>query len=117
MRPRPANRPAAAAATLPGRAAILFIAFSVAWSLRATVLFGVDEALPPGWVRSAWATAVKLVLWAAPVLAYAFATRGGQALAYLALTTRPSRGWWAAVAAVWAVYLGGFLVLGGGPGA
>ena len=80
MRSRPATRPAAPAATLPGRAAVLFIAFSVAWSLRASVLFGVDEALPPGWARSAWATAVKLMLWVVPVLAYAFASRGGQAL-------------------------------------
>src|SRR2546429_9925897 len=74
-------------------AAILFLAFSAAWSLRATVLFGVDDALLPGWPRSVWATAVKLVLWTVPVLAYAFATRGRQALAYLALATRPNRGW------------------------
>ena len=49
---------------------------------------------------------MKLALWTVPVLAHAFATRGGQALAYLALATRPDRGWWAAGAAVLTCYLG-----------
>jgi membrane protease YdiL (CAAX protease family) len=49
--------------------------FFVAWSVRATVAYTVDQMLEPG-PRFLYSTALKLLLWAVPAAAFAWWIRG-----------------------------------------
>lgn len=43
--------------------ALFILAFFAAWTVRATVLFTIDESIPPGLLRTAFSTAVKIFIW------------------------------------------------------
>ncbi len=50
--------------------------FFVVWTLRATVMYRVDELLPAGGARSMYALLSKFLLWTIPALLYAVSVRG-----------------------------------------
>jgi membrane protease YdiL (CAAX protease family) len=78
-------------AELPRWAFPAFLAlFFAAWTLRATVLYTIDESLEPELARPLYSLAVKALLWAAPAFAYA-RLAGRSPLRDLGLATLPDR--------------------------
>lgn len=90
-----------------GRSFALFLGlFFAVWSVRATVLFRVDELLPEGGARQLYGLLSKLLLWLVPALLYAVALRGD----------RPGRslrlGWPQSAPRGWLTWSIGLLTLG-----
>jgi membrane protease YdiL (CAAX protease family) len=80
-------------------------AFFLAWSLRATVLHAIDQAIASPAARSAYAVAVKAVLWVLPAAAFGWWLRGQGPLRYLALQPLPRAGEWFVCMALTAAFL------------
>ncbi|MDP9363936.1 MAG: CPBP family intramembrane metalloprotease [Chloroflexota bacterium] len=71
------------------RVALFLAAFFLAWTIRATVLFPLDERIAAGWPRQVYANAVKFALWVVPVVLYLRYVDGTNLFGYLRLTTPP----------------------------
>ena len=81
-------------------------AFFVVWSLRATVFYSVDRSIAsPVW-RTAYAAALKLILWVLPAAAFARLLRREPATRHLGLSVRPDGRGWLACLTVTGAFLG-----------
>ncbi|HVF88515.1 MAG TPA: CPBP family intramembrane glutamic endopeptidase [Blastocatellia bacterium] len=67
--------------------ALFLASFFVAWSLRATVFYFIDEGIQSSLSKSIYSNAIKFALWVIPALAYvAFVKKRGP-LGYLRIST------------------------------
>ncbi len=66
----------------------------VVWTVRATVLYSLDEAISGDLLRSLWSNFVKFVVWVLPAVAFARYVRRRSAWEYLGLAARPNAGQW-----------------------
>ena len=77
---------------------VLFPAFLVSffliWTVRATVLFSVDQQVHDEVLRRIYANGVKFALWVLPAIAYLASVDQVAPLAYLKLTTRLTTRMW-----------------------
>jgi len=90
---------------------VCLAAFFVVWALRATVLYGIDEALASGVPRSLYSTVVKAVIWVAPAVLYAKYVRRENAWRYLGISRGASAREWGMAALFAGVYLGAVVLL------
>ncbi len=102
----------------PAREFLLFIAgFFAIWTVRATALYVVDDAIASDALRAIYSIAVKLLLWAAPACGFAYWVRRASPCRYLGLSAMPSARQWALYLAVIGAFLGamvGFEAITGG---
>jgi CAAX protease family protein len=71
---------------------LAFVAlFFLAWTLRATILYGIDTDIDSEAWRHVYSNAVKFALWVAPAFYYLRRVGAREPLRYLKLTTRPDR--------------------------
>ena len=84
---------------------LCLLAFFVVWALRATVLYGIDEAIPPGVPRSTYSALVKIALWVLPALLFTRFVRRQAPCAYLGLAELPDGRAWGVSALITALYL------------
>jgi membrane protease YdiL (CAAX protease family) len=66
---------------------LFVMAFFAIWSLRATLLYSIDESFAAGLPRTAYATAVKLLLWCGLGAGFVVLVRRENPLHYCGLTT------------------------------
>jgi membrane protease YdiL (CAAX protease family) len=78
----------------------------LAWSLRATWLYFIDEAIGSESARLAYSALIKLGLWVVPAFAFASWVRGAAPLRYLGILAWPRIREWRRAGAVIVVYLG-----------
>ncbi|HKG20776.1 MAG TPA: type II CAAX endopeptidase family protein [Blastocatellia bacterium] len=65
----------------------LFLAsFFVAWSLRATAFYFIDEGIQSGLSKSIYSNAIKFALWVIPALAYVAFVKKREPLGYLRIS-------------------------------
>ncbi len=99
---------------------ILFIAcFFAVWTVRATYLYAIDDAIASEGLRTVYSVTVKLLLWAAPACGFAYWVRRASPLRYLGLSVMSSARQWALYLVVIAAFLGamvGFETVAGGKG-
>ncbi len=77
------------------RAICLFIlCFFAAWTVRATYLYGIDDAIASDALRTVYSLVVKLLLWGVPAFGYARWVRRQSPFRYLGLATLPSARQW-----------------------
>ncbi|HJY75844.1 MAG TPA: type II CAAX endopeptidase family protein [Burkholderiales bacterium] len=89
-----------------GRSLGLFLSgFMLAWSLRATWLYSIDEAIGSEGGRLAYSALVKLALWVLPAFAFAARVRGAPPLRYLGIAAWPRAPEWRRAGVVIFVYL------------
>jgi hypothetical protein len=72
--------------------AFYLLAFFAVWTVRATLLYPIDETIQSAsaaW-RQIYADAVRLVLWVMPVLVYLSRVDRVRPLRFLGLSTRPN---------------------------
>jgi membrane protease YdiL (CAAX protease family) len=67
------------------------ISLFVLWTLRATVLFFIDERIHSDLLRLIYSLAVKIALWVVPVVGYLYIVDKQDPFRYLKLTTRINR--------------------------
>lgn len=92
-------------------------AFFVLWSLRATVLYFIDESISSDLWRTTYSSAVKAALWLGPAFAYVWWIRRAPALNYLGVSAKASAREWGVAAGATLLFLGAvvtFEVLLGG---
>lgn len=70
---------------------VFTLLFFLAWGLRATVLFPLDQRVEPPLLRAVYAHGWKFAVWVLPAFVYVRAVAGRDPLAYMKLTTRPRR--------------------------
>jgi len=66
---------------------LFILAFFAIWSLRATLLYSIDESFAAGLPRTAYSTAVKLLLWCGLGAGFVVLVRRENPLHYCGLTT------------------------------
>jgi membrane protease YdiL (CAAX protease family) len=72
----------------PTKALALFLAsFFIAWSVRATLFYFVDERIHSDLLRGAYANVVKFALWVLPAVAYVALADGREPLRFLKIAT------------------------------
>ena len=100
------------------REILLFIlCFFAVWTVRATYLYAIDEAIEPAALRTVYSVAVKLLLWAAPACGFAWWIRRTSPIHYLGLSVMPAARQWALYLVVTGTFLAaiaGFLIITGG---
>ncbi len=78
---------------------LFLAAFFIAWTLRATWFYTVDESISSPTSRAAYSDLLKFLIWVVPAAAFARWVRRAAPLHYLGLTTVPkSRAGWLCVA-------------------
>lgn len=88
------------------REILLFIlCFFVVWTVRATCLYAIDDAIASDALRTIYSVAMKLVLWAAPACGFAWWVRHTSPIRYLRLSVMPPARQWA----LYVVVIGTFL--------
>jgi hypothetical protein len=92
------------------RQAIEFLSFIgcffAVWSLRATLLYSIDESFVSDTHRVIYSSIVKTVLWVAPALWFAYWLRESPALSYLGISVFPSARQWSWSLSVTGIFLG-----------
>lgn len=84
---------------------IFVLCFFVVWTVRATYLYAIDEAIESEALRTVYSVAVKLLLWAAPACGFAWWVRRTSPIRYLGLSVMPAARQWA----LYLVVIGTFL--------
>ena len=70
------------------RAFILFLAFFfIAWSLRATLFYFIDEGIQSPFLKSVYSNAIKFALWVIPAVAYVALVKRREPLRFLKIST------------------------------
>jgi uncharacterized protein len=64
------------------------------WSVRATVLYAIDESIAPDGLRTVYSVTVKLILWALPAFGYVCWVRRAPPFRYLGISVMPSARKW-----------------------
>jgi hypothetical protein len=85
---------------------VFLAAFFVAWSLRATVFYSLDEQIASRFWRTAYSNLLKLVLWVLPAAAFAYWMRAASPARYLGVSVLPAARAWL----MFLVVIAGFLV-------
>lgn len=67
--------------------ALFLVSFFIAWSIRATLLYFVDERIGSDLLRGAYSNAVKFALWVLPAVAYVALVDRRKPLRFLRITT------------------------------
>jgi membrane protease YdiL (CAAX protease family) len=96
---------------------LLILCFFAVWTVRATYLYAIDDAIASDALRTVYSLAVKLLLWGVPAFGYARWVRRQSPLRYLGLAILPSARQWLKYLIVIALFLGaqvGFETLVGG---
>lgn len=97
--------------------ALFILCFYAVWTVRATYLYVIDDAIASDALRTVYSVAVKLLLWAAPACGFAWWVRHASPCRYLGLSAMPSARQWIRYLVVSGLYLGavvGFQVVTGG---
>lgn len=77
------------------REILLFIlCFFAVWTVRATCLYAIDDAIASDALRIVYSVAVKLLLWAAPACGFAWWVRHTSPIRYLGLSVMPPTRQW-----------------------
>ena len=86
---------------------LLFIVCLFAiWTVRATVLYAIDESIAPEGLRTVYSVTVKLILWGLPAFGYVYWVRRASPIRYLGLSVMPSARKWIKYLVVIGLYLG-----------
>jgi membrane protease YdiL (CAAX protease family) len=90
-----------------GRSIALFLAgFMLAWSVRATWLYFIDESIGSEGARLAYSALIKLGLWVVPAFAFAAWARRAPPLRYLGVLAWPRGVEWLYTATLIFIYVG-----------
>jgi membrane protease YdiL (CAAX protease family) len=73
---------------------LFVICFFILWSLRATVLYTIDDSILSETTRIAYSTLIKLLLWVLPAFSFAYWVRHSSPCRYLGLSQFPSLHQW-----------------------
>jgi hypothetical protein len=73
---------------------LFIVCFFAIWSVRATVLYAIDESVAPDGLRTVYSVTVKLILWVLPAFGYVCWVRHASPFRYLGLSVMPSAGKW-----------------------
>ena len=85
---------------------LFVVCFFAIWSVRATVLYAIDESIAPEGLRTAYSVSVKLILWVLPAFGYVLWVRHASPFRYLGLSVMPSAGKWLKYLVVIGLFLG-----------
>ena len=95
--------------TAKQRAAIEITAFVLCffavWSVRATVLYSIDESIASDTLRVVYSNLVKFLFWVAPAILFVRWVRRTSPYAYLGLTILPSKKQWLVCLGITGVFL------------
>ena len=94
------NRPSAR------KLSLFIVCLFAIWSVRATVLYAIDESIAPEGLRTAYSVSVKLILWVLPAFGYVLWVRHASPFRYLGLSVMPSAGKWLKYLVVIGLFLG-----------
>jgi membrane protease YdiL (CAAX protease family) len=98
------NRPSA-------RKLLLFVVCLFAiWSVRATLLYAIDESIAPEGLRTVYSVTVKLILWTLPAFGYVHWVRRAPPIRYLGISVMPSARKWLKYLVVIGLFLGAQVV-------
>jgi len=86
--------------------ALFLAAFFAVWSVRATYLYSIDDAIASQTLRLTYSALVKLVLWVVPAFGFARWVRRSSPFRYLGLSIAPSLRQWAWCLIITALFLG-----------
>lgn len=70
---------------------LFIISLLILWTLRATVLFSIDESIHSDLLRLVYSLVVKVVIWVLPVIGYLWIVDKNGPFRYLKLTTRTDK--------------------------
>jgi membrane protease YdiL (CAAX protease family) len=73
---------------------VFLAAFFVAWSLRATVFYSLDEQIASQFWRTAYSNLLKFVLWVLPAAAFVYWLRAASPARYLGVSVMPAARAW-----------------------
>ena len=76
------------------------------WSVRATVLYAIDESITPDSLRTVYSVTIKLILWVLPAFGYVYWVRRASPFRYLGISVMPSAGKWIKYLVVIGLFLG-----------
>ena len=79
--------------------------FFVTWTVRATSLYAIDEAIASPTLRAVYSNWLKLLLWVFPAAAFVYWVKGLEPVKYLALSCFPRWGLWKLCLVVTAAFL------------
>jgi membrane protease YdiL (CAAX protease family) len=85
--------------------------FFLIWSIRATVLYRIDEAIPPGDWLALYSNGVKLLIWVVPAVLFAWFAAGENPLRYLGLVGRFSAKNWLVCLSILTMFLGAIFLV------
>jgi membrane protease YdiL (CAAX protease family) len=97
--------------------ALFVVCLFVVWSVRATLLYSIDESIASETLRTVYSTAVKLLLWIVPAFGFARWIRRSPPFPYLGLSVMPSVRQWIGCLIIIGLFLGsiiGFETIVGG---
>ncbi|HKC42635.1 MAG TPA: CPBP family intramembrane glutamic endopeptidase [Burkholderiales bacterium] len=89
--------------------AIFIVGFLATWSVRATVLYSVDEAIPSDSWRAVYSNFLKLIIWVMPAFGFVRWARQASPAQYLGLAVLPGVRQWILCLTATALYLCGVL--------
>jgi len=90
----------------PAREILPFIlCFFVVWTVRATYLYAIDDAIASDALRTVYSLVVKLLLWGVPAFGYARWVRRQSPFRYLGLATLPFARQWLKYLIIIALFL------------
>jgi membrane protease YdiL (CAAX protease family) len=84
---------------------LFLAAFFLAWSLRATIFYSIDEKISPGLSRVLFSQFIKLLLWVVPAFGFAWFVRRASPVQYLGISVLPTRKQWAICLGVTGAFL------------
>ncbi len=96
---------------LPYDMLVLLVAIYLGWTLRATVLLRIDEAIANEWLRGSYSNLVKFVVWVLPAAAFVRFARQRSPLRYFGLTALPSARKWCFSLVSTAIFLGLIVII------
>jgi membrane protease YdiL (CAAX protease family) len=90
---------------LPHQLVTFLIGFYALWTLRATVLYRIDESITSTFLRAAYSDLLKLLVWVVPAVLYSTQVRKANVSKYLGVTIWPNRRNWLVCLSAIAIFL------------
>lgn len=84
---------------------VFIFCFFAIWSVRATVLYSIDESIASDTLRVVYSNLVKFLFWVAPAILFVRWVRRTSPYAYLGLTILPSKKQWLFCLGIMGVFL------------